>query len=152
MQQVTALRHGIAWHRSKTWYWQNVAGRQRTPTEHAERRTSSVAYLEWMERLWSHRRIAAYRYAHTHPLIAHRALWLCIHSREAQDWHNEDTGHNGHYGGLQMSLGWDGLVGNAALLSPTQQMVAAETGYRRSGFSRSWLLGQWYHPDCLAYA
>ncbi len=52
-----------------------------------------------------------------------------------------------------MTYGWDGLVGNAALLSPAQQMRAAETGYRRSGYSVSWLEGQWPNtsPPCLAY-
>ncbi len=82
--------------------------------------------------------------------IAHESLWLCIHRREGA-W-NANTG-NGFYGGLQMTYGWDGLVGNAALLSPTEQMRAAETGYRRSGYSVSWLEGQWPHtsPPCLAY-
>lgn len=116
-----------------------------------ERKTGSVAYLAWINRLWLRRMVAARHYAQSHPLIAHKALWMCIHHLEAGDWHNEDTGHNGHYGGLQMSYGWDGLVTDAARLSPLQQMEAAETGYRRSGYSEAWLLGQWYHPDCLAY-
>ncbi len=117
---------------------------------HAERRTNSTAYLTWIDHLWSHRRIRARRYALAHPTIGHRSLWLCIHSREGS-W-NAQTG-NGFYGGLQMTYGWDGLVGNAALLSPAQQMRAAETGYRRSGYSVAWLRGQWPNssPPCLAY-
>jgi hypothetical protein len=81
----------------------------------------------------------------------HIALWECIHSGEGA-W-NSDTG-NGYFGGLQMTYGWDGLVGNAALLSPAAQMQAAETGYRQSGYSIAWLEGQWPHtsPPCLGYA
>jgi hypothetical protein len=51
-----------------------------------------------------------------------------------------------------MSYGWDGLVTDAARLSPETQMRFAEIGYRRSGYSRTWLMGQWYHPQCLGYA
>ncbi len=52
-----------------------------------------------------------------------------------------------------MTYGWDGLVGNAALLSPAAQMQAAETGYRQSGYSTAWLEGQWPNtsPPCLGY-
>ncbi len=83
--------------------------------------------------------------------IAHRALWECIHSGEGA-W-NAETG-NGYHGGLQMTYGWGGLVQDAGLLSPDAQMAAAETGYRQSGYSRSWLAGQWPNtsPPCMAYA
>jgi hypothetical protein len=57
--QVKSLRHGISWHRAKTWHYQDEAGLHRTPTAHAERRTASVAYLRWIEQRWSSRRIAA---------------------------------------------------------------------------------------------
>jgi len=86
-------------------------------------------------------------------VIAHLSLWLCIHKTEAGDWHNRDTGHNGHYGGLQMHPGWGyGTSYYASDDSAEEQMAAAERGYRASGYSRSWLLGQWYHPECLRYA
>ena len=79
--------------------------------------------------------------------IPHYSGWLCIHSREGA-W-NANTG-NGFYGGLQMTYGWMGLVTRADLLSPAQQMRAAETGYRRSGYSDSWMRGQWpqTYPPC----
>ena len=79
--------------------------------------------------------------------IPHESGWLCIHSREGA-W-NANTG-NGFYGGLQMTYGWMGLVTRADLLSPAQQMRAAETGYRRSGYSDSWMRGQWpnTYPPC----
>jgi hypothetical protein len=74
---------------------------------------------------------------------------MCIHGHEAGDWGNRDTGANGHYGGLQMHPGWG--YGTSYYASDDSQLVqewSAERGYRASGFSRSWLLGQWYHPDC----
>lgn len=83
----------------------------------------------------------------------HHSLWMCIHSHEAADWHNNDTGHNGHYGGLQMHPGWG--YGTSYYASSDSQYVqerAAENGYIASGFSKSWLMHQWYHPDCLRYA
>ncbi len=121
----------------------------RSPSEGAERRSRSVAFLTWINHRWIDRMRKA-RVAARNPAIGHRALWLCIHSREGA-W-NAQTG-NGFYGGLQMTYGWDGLVGNAALLSPAAQMQAAETGYRRSGYSLAWLEGQWPNtaPPCLAY-
>ncbi len=154
MQQVNSLRHGIAWNRGRTWHWQDTAGLHRTPTAYAERRTSSVAFLGWIDRLWSHRRIRAYRYAKSHPAIQHRALWLCIHSGEGA-WNDPNSGHNGHYGGLQMTSPWGRgayYVYRADWLTPFEQMRKAELGYRASDYSHTWLLGQWYHPECLAYA
>ncbi len=144
------LRQEISWHRSKTWHWQDIAGRTRTPTVYAEKHTSSAAYLAWIERLWSHRRITARRLAASHPAIAHLSLWLCIHRGEGS-W---TDGGSPYYGGLQMSYGWDGLVTDASLLSPYEQMRAAELGYARSGYSRAWLEGQWPNtsPPCLGLA
>lgn len=109
-----------------------------------------MPFLTWIDNLWQRRQAKARTLSST-PSILHRALWLCIHSREGA-W-NAQTG-NGFYGGLQMTYGWDGLVRNAALLSPIAQMRAAETGYRRSGYSRAWLEGQWPNtsPPCLGYA
>ncbi len=154
---VASTRRGIRWARSRTWHWQEAAGIHRSPTIRGVQRIHSVGYLRWVERRWNRRRVAAYKLAHrprSHPSIggiAHMALWLCIHRGEGA-W-NANTG-NGYYGGLQMTYGWAGLVGNAALLSPRQQMAAAETGYRQSDYSRAWLEGQWPNtsPPCLGYA
>jgi hypothetical protein len=86
-------------------------------------------------------------------LPAHHNLWMCIHSREAGSWGDPDSGGNGHYGGLQMHPGWGhGTAYYASESSQATQEQAAEEGYRESGYSRSWLLGQWYHPECLGYA
>jgi len=80
--------------------------------------------------------------------------WLCIHSHGASDWHNRDTGHNGHYeGGSQIHSGegGDGMLCTVASVTRSQsvQNTARKTGYKASGYSRSWLMGQWYHPDCF---
>lgn len=146
-----SLRHAIRYHRSKTWRLQDSAGRSRTRSSHAERRTSSIQFLWWIDHLWLRRQRAAskLRPRTTISRIGHYALWMCIHSREGA-WNDEGAPY---YGGLQMSYGWDGLVTDAALLSPEQQMAAAETGYRQSGYSTAWLEGQWPNtsPPCLAY-
>lgn len=87
------------------------------------------------------------------PLPPHHSLWMCIHGHEAADWHNQDTGHNTHFGGLQMHPGWGyGTSYYASSDSQLTQELAAERGYRASGFSRAWLYGQWAHSDCLRYA
>ena len=54
-QTVVHFRGGIAWHRAKTWSLQDALGVSRTRTEHAERRTTSVPYLRWMNSLWRSR-------------------------------------------------------------------------------------------------
>ncbi len=117
---------------------------------HAEMRTRSIAYLAWIERLWSHRRLMARRLAAQHPAIAHLSLWLCIHQGEGA-W-DADTG-NGYYGGLQAHMNWYGVY-RMDLLSAWEQMLAAETAYRQSGYSTAWLEGQWPNtsPPCLGLA
>jgi hypothetical protein len=84
------------------------------------------------------------------PLPAHYSGWICIHNREGA-W-DAQTG-NGYYGGLQMTYGWMGVVGNAAKLSPLQQMWAAERVAARYGFSYSFMSGQWPNtfPPCAGY-
>jgi len=151
---VSGLRHSIVLHRQRTWRYQARAGVARTPTEHAERHTNSLEFLWWINHLWQRRQKQA-SHLRPKPVIAHLALWLCIHKTEAGDWHNHDTGHNSHYGGLQMTSPWGRgvyYVYRADYLTASEQMRKAELGYRASGYSRSWLMGQWYHPECLAYA
>lgn len=124
-------------------------------TTHGASSTShhSPGYWRWQKRKaqrWireAHRRLA-------HPPIAHLQLWLCIHAKEGS-WDNADTGHNGHYGGLQMTSPWGRgvyYVYRADWLTPYQQMRKAELGYMASGYSQAWLLQQWYHPECVGYA
>ena len=95
-------------------------------------------------------------------LISHRVGWECIHSREG-DW--QDGGWP-FWGGLQMGSwflstymginspsGVSGPNGWYNAPSPEQQMRAAENGYKRSGYSSSWLASQWpnTYPPCTGY-
>lgn len=59
VRQVVSLRQGIRWHRTMTWRYQDEAGVRRTPTAHAERKTTSLPFLRWIDHRWSARRIAA---------------------------------------------------------------------------------------------
>lgn len=81
----------------------------------------------------------------------HHLLWLCIHGtpslgtpvgHEASRWDTRAT--NGHYGGLQMHPRWK--HGTSYYASDDPQLVqenAAEEAYRESGYSASFLIGQW---------
>jgi hypothetical protein len=132
-----------------TWRYESRAGVALTRTVHAERRTTSIPFLTWIRNLWQGRLSRAWRLSRV-GRIGHEALWLCIHSREGA-WNDQGAPY---YGGLQMTYGWDGLVGDAGNLSPQAQMQAAETGYRQSGYSIAWLEGQWPNtsPPCLQFA
>jgi hypothetical protein len=146
------MRHKITYHRLVVWRWQDRMHRKRSLYRRADRRADGVR-LERLSHYWEHlhyvvRWVRWPRYQATlQPVVGHMAGWLCIHNREGA-W-NAATG-NGFYGGLQMTYGWMGLVGNAAALSPADQMAAAEAGYRASGFSSAWMSGQWpnTYPPC----
>jgi CubicO group peptidase (beta-lactamase class C family) len=81
---------------------------------------------------------------------SHYAGWMCIHDREGA-W-NSDTG-NGYHGGLQMSYGWAGRVGDAAMLSPDQQIAVADAEARVHGYDDGWMRSQWpnTYPPCAGY-
>lgn len=89
---------------------------------------------------------------------AHHQLWECIHGHEAGSWYDHDSGGNGHYGGLQMSWNWLGYIsGDAGNYSQLDQEKAAERAYAHSGYSTSFLYGQWFDYEyggsaCLQYA
>jgi hypothetical protein len=109
------------------------------------RRAARFARLELA---WTRREIAETRAAlRPRVVLGHVSGWLCIHSREGA-W-NAQTG-NGFYGGLQMTYGWAGRVQNAAMLSPGQQIAAAEAEAATHGWSSSWMRGQWpnTYPPC----
>jgi hypothetical protein len=79
---------------------------------------------------------------------------MCIHGGEG-NWDDPNSGGNGHYGGLQMTPGWLGYFsGTANHYTQLQQEWYAEQGYRDSGYSRSWLNGQWGQTigPCWTYA
>jgi hypothetical protein len=113
----------------------------------------SRSYWQWRKNV-ARRWVRVARYRIGHPPLPHLRLWLCIHSGEGS-WNDPDSGHNSHFGGLQMTSPWGRgayYVFRADWLSPYEQMRAAETGYRASGYSFPWLEGQWWHPECFQYA
>lgn len=74
----------------------------------------------------------------------HHNLWVCIHNHEGS-WDNHGPGH---YGGLQMTWNWMGVIhGDAGNLSEAQQEWAAETAWKENGYGYSFLEGQWYEWD-----
>ena len=107
----------------------------------------SCAAVKWLTREYSQTKAAM------RPRVAvssHLQGWICIHSREGA-W-NAQTG-NGYYGGLQMTYGWAGRVVNAALLSPSQQIAAADAEAREHSYDYYWMQHQWPNtfPPCAGY-
>jgi hypothetical protein len=96
--------------------------------------------------------LRALQAAHAWP--PHHALWECIHGHEASSW----SATNGRFrGGLQLHYGWGyGTSYDASVDSRAVQERGAEGAYAASGYSRSFLAGQWLDYDggyeCLAYA
>jgi hypothetical protein len=86
--------------------------------------------------------------------VRHLALWLCIHGGEGA-WGAVGRGiAAGHYNGLQMTWGWGPLEGDPNGYRPAQILAAAEYEYRQSGYSSTWLAGQWGQTisPCWQYA
>lgn len=87
-------------------------------------------------------RASAARLRAGHP--PHYDQWMCIHSHEAA-WTSHDSGHNGHYGGLQMSFDFMrgygpelySARGTADHWTPVEQMWVAERAWQTRGF-RPW--------------
>jgi hypothetical protein len=107
----------------------------------------SCAAVKWLTREYSQTKAAM------RPRVvgasSHWQGWLCIHSREGA-WNDEGAPY---YGGLQMSYGWMGRVGDAAQLSPSQQIAAADAEARNHGYNYAWMQGQWPNtfPPCAGY-
>jgi hypothetical protein len=119
-------------YRAQTWNLQTLMRVPRTP---GAALTGTLAELvAWRTRA------AAARQRLTHP--THLDQWMCIHSHEA-GWNNHDTGHNGHYGGLQMSFDFMkgygpelfGAKGTADRWTPLEQMWVAERAFAVRGFN-----------------
>lgn len=94
------------------------------------------------------------------PSIDHMRLWRCIAGYPGARY-DGTTGESGgdprasngtHFNVLQMTNPWRGV--NPIGMSPRQVMRVAEEGYAASGYSRSWLEGQWGQTvgPCLTYA
>jgi hypothetical protein len=129
--EVTALVASIARHRSTAWHWQRVMGKRRQPTDYMERRTTSLAHLEFLRDLWKKRAASARARGYRPP---HRAAWLCIKRHEG---HWKDP-HAPYWGGLQLSLQFQrafggyllGKKGTANRWIPVEQMWTAEQALR----------------------
>jgi hypothetical protein len=119
-------------YRAQTWNLQTLMRVPRTP---AVALTGTLAELvAWRSRA------AVARQRVTNP--PHLDQWMCIHSHEA-GWNNHDTGHNGHYGGLQMSFDFMkgygpelyGAKGTADHWTPLEQIWVAERAFAVRGFN-----------------
>lgn len=118
----------------------------------------------YKQRVWVKRELAQTRAAISareraaaaNAFPAHHVLWTCIHQFEASTWSTRGPG--GHDGGLQMTSGWmNEFSGSASEYSQVQQERFAEDAYQKSGYSTSFLYGQWFTWDgaagtCLRYA
>jgi hypothetical protein len=120
-------------HRKATWHWQRVMGKRRTPTEHAERRATSIATLKRLRDGWRGRARKTVRKARRVP---YRGAWLCIKRYEGA-WTDPNAPY---WGGLQMDLSFQRSYGRYLLRKkgtanrwrPLEQMWTAEKA-RRSG-------------------
>lgn len=108
----------------------------------------------WLLRLGLRARAEALGRIQAASLPLHHALWECLLRYEGGYWSNPNTGGNGHWGGLQMHPDWGyGTSHHASDDSQYVQESAAERAYRESGYSSTFLTGQWGETigHCWAY-
>lgn len=63
-QAIRNARAAVAWHRARTWHWQDTMHAHHTHSTYAEQKTRSLPYLRWLAHLWSARRQHARHHAH----------------------------------------------------------------------------------------
>lgn len=160
----------IAWRvhvhelRTRTWHYQDLRKARRSETRYLERRVRALPRLQRLAHYWYERAVAARRaYARysrarsAPPAVAHLALWRCITNGAYPGAPHEGNGYNGAYTGwLGMSTPWMGHMPPGSDWVHSDQMAVyaiAEQEYRNSGYSSSWLHGQWpaTSPPCAAY-
>jgi len=133
--RLAVLLDRIEYHRDETWRWQRVMLKRRTPYLASAERIRSLAYREWVMRLWLQRALTAKRRALNPP---HKREWLCIHRFEAR-WTDPNAPY---YGGLQMDREFQAAYGRVLLRrkgtadhwSPLEQMWVAERAFKTRGF------------------
>ncbi len=145
---LLAPRHATCWSHVP---WSTSCDRARLVARSARLR---IAAIDRRLAVLEARRLAALRARAASAWPAHHQLWICISRFEGSP---SSVNPNGHYGMLQMHAGWG--YGTSYHASDDPQVVqerAAERAYAASGFSRSFLFGQWLNYDaaggCLAYA
>ena len=137
--EASALVEEIGERRARTWHWQRVMGRRRSPTLYLERATSDIVLLTSLRDLWRGRARAARARVLRPP---HRVQWLCIHRHEGA-WNDPNAPY---YGGLQMSIGFQRaygryllrLKGTANRWTPVEQMWTAELALLAGNGFRPW--------------
>jgi hypothetical protein len=129
--EVTALRKAVVRHRAAAWHLQRVMGKRRQPTNFMERKTTNVAHLAFLKKIWRQRAAQARKRSKRPP---HRRAWLCIHRHEGR-WTDPNAPY---YGGLQMSMQFQRAFGRYLLRrkgtadrwTPEEQMWTAERALR----------------------
>jgi hypothetical protein len=118
-------------YRKRTWHWQRLMGRKRSPYVNSVRSNPNPDYHVWVRDLWKVRLSKTRRLAARPP---HRRAWLCIHRYEGR-WNDPNAPY---YGGLQMDLSFQRrygrwllrVKGTADNWTPLEQMWVAERAYR----------------------
>ena len=118
-------------YRRRTWRWQRLMGKPRTPYSNSVRVNPNPDYHRWVRDLWKRRSVRARKLAKRPP---HRPAWLCIHRYEGA-WTDPNPPY---YGGLQMDLSFQRHYGRWLLRrkgtanrwTPLEQMWVAERAYR----------------------
>src|SRR4051794_17322050 len=119
-------------YRAVNWQFQSLMRVAKTPS--APLRGTLVELVLWRSRA------SAARLRAGHP--PHYDQWMCIHSHEAA-WTSHDSGHNGHYGGLQMSFDFMrgygpelyAAKGTADHWTPLEQIWVAERAWKVRGYN-----------------
>lgn len=125
------LLEGIERFRDRTWRWQRLMGRARTPYGGSAERSRDLAYRRWVIGLWRLRAARARRQAANPP---HERQWLCIQRYEG-GWRDPNPPY---WGGLQMDLSFQRSYGGELLRrkgtadnwTPLEQMWVAERAHR----------------------
>ena len=133
--RLARLLGEIKGHRDETWRWEQVMQRPRTMYAASAETVRSVAYRQWVVKLWRGRAAHAKLTALNPP---HKAEWLCIHQYEGS-WADPSAPY---FGGLQMDLEFQQTYGRVLLRakgtadhwSPLEQMWVAERAYKTRGF------------------
>lgn len=139
---------GVTFYRNATWKWQGKLGIAQSKISVKHFHSCDFARWaahKWMKQASLHRvRYVKYRKSLT-GFPPHHSLWVCIGSFEGGV---TSVNPNGHYGMLQMTYNWMGVIkGRASDYSQAVQEWAAEKAWAANGYSYSFLYQQWFAWD-----